>query len=149
AAASAARHPDTSGAAGPSPPAQRQATTPSMPNLTAEERYLSPLLPNREPTSRLLTALVNDAVFLVGALDESHPSCAVCDIILAILRPRWCAVINHPTVCEVRRVHLALLLVVVAELNGKEFESLDLIPLITSSILEGAPSHSWRHRGSA
>ncbi|PAA89092.1 hypothetical protein BOX15_Mlig016788g1 [Macrostomum lignano] len=75
----------------------------------------------------------HDAVFLVGALDEAiqlrglryHPG----DIEATVVR-------CHHTVCECAVFTWRSLLVVVAELNGKEFESLDLIPLITSSILE-------------
>ncbi|PAA59847.1 hypothetical protein BOX15_Mlig011991g1 [Macrostomum lignano] len=74
----------------------------------------------------------HDAVFIVGALDEAlqlrgfryHPV----DIEATVARCHHC-------VGECAVFTWRSLLVVVAELQGREFEALDLIPAITSSVL--------------
>ncbi|CAF1064496.1 unnamed protein product, partial [Didymodactylos carnosus] len=75
----------------------------------------------------------HDAVYIVGALDETllirgmryHPI----DIENTVMR-------THKKICECACFTWTNLLVVVVEYDGLESQSLDLIPLITSSILE-------------
>ncbi|CAF1500401.1 unnamed protein product, partial [Didymodactylos carnosus] len=75
----------------------------------------------------------HDAVYIVGALDETllirgmryHPI----DIENTVMR-------THKKICECACFTWTNLLVVVVEYDGLESQSLDLVPLITSSILE-------------
>jgi len=76
---------------------------------------------------------LHDAVYVVGALDEVitlrgmhyHPI----DIENSVLR-------CHKKIAECATFTWTNLLVVVAELDGNESEALDLVPLITSTVLE-------------
>ncbi|KAK8393475.1 hypothetical protein O3P69_006655 [Scylla paramamosain] len=76
---------------------------------------------------------LHDAVFVVGALDETvilrgmryHPI----DIEMTVMR-------CHKKISECAVFNWTNLLVVVVELDGAEYEALDLVPLITSSVLE-------------
>ncbi|XP_037779846.1 disco-interacting protein 2 homolog C-like isoform X1 [Penaeus monodon] len=76
---------------------------------------------------------LHDAVFVVGALDETvilrgmryHPI----DIEMTVMR-------CHKKISECAVFSWTNLLVVVVELDGAEYEALDLVPLITSSVLE-------------
>ncbi|CAL4058598.1 unnamed protein product [Meganyctiphanes norvegica] len=76
---------------------------------------------------------LHDAVFVVGSLDETinlrglryHPI----DIEITVMR-------SHKKISEVAVFNWTNLLVVVVELDGQEYEALDLVPLITSSVLE-------------
>ena len=76
---------------------------------------------------------LHDAVFVVGSLDETimlrgmryHPI----DIETTVMR-------SHKKISEVAVFNWTNLLVVVVELDGQEYEALDLVPLITSSVLE-------------
>ncbi|XP_054750065.1 disco-interacting protein 2 homolog C-like isoform X1 [Lytechinus pictus] len=75
----------------------------------------------------------HDALFVVGSLDETlmmrgmryHPI----DIENTVLR-------CHKNVCECAVFTWTNLLVVVVELDGKESEALDLVPLVTNAVLE-------------
>lgn len=75
----------------------------------------------------------HDAVFVVGALDETlilrgmryHPI----DIENSVMRA-------HKKIAECAVFTWTNLLVVVAELDGSESEALDLVPLITNTVLE-------------
>jgi len=75
----------------------------------------------------------HDAVFVVGALDETlilrgmryHPI----DIENSVLRA-------HKKIAECAVFTWTNLLVVVAELDGNENEALDLVPLVTNVVLE-------------
>ncbi|XP_071822466.1 disco-interacting protein 2 homolog C-like isoform X2 [Apostichopus japonicus] len=75
----------------------------------------------------------HDALFVVGSLDETimmrgmryHPT----DIENSVLR-------CHKNVCECAVFTWTNLLVVVVELDGKESEALDLVPLVTNVVLE-------------
>ncbi|XP_013409759.1 disco-interacting protein 2 homolog C isoform X2 [Lingula anatina] len=75
----------------------------------------------------------HDAVFIVGALDETvmlrgmryHPI----DIESTVLR-------SHRKICECAVFTWTNLLVVVVELDGNENEALDLVPLVTNAVLE-------------
>jgi len=75
----------------------------------------------------------HDAVFVVGALDETlilrgmryHPI----DIENSVLRA-------HKKIAECAVFTWTNLLVVVAELDGGENEALDLVPLVTNAVLE-------------
>ena len=77
---------------------------------------------------------LHDAVFVVGALDEAvclrgmryHPI----DIETTVLRTM------HKKISEAAVFSWSNLLVVVVELDGQEYEALDLVPLITSAVLE-------------
>ena len=72
-------------------------------------------------------------MFVVGSLDETimlrgmryHPI----DIETTVMR-------SHKKISEVAVFNWTNLLVVVVELDGQEYEALDLVPLITSSVLE-------------
>lgn len=76
---------------------------------------------------------LHDAVFVVGALDETillrgmryHPI----DVESSVLR-------CHKKIAECAVFTWTNLLVVVAELDGNESEALDLVPLITNAVLE-------------
>ncbi|XP_065223766.1 disco-interacting protein 2 isoform X3 [Planococcus citri] len=76
---------------------------------------------------------LHDAVFVVGALDETimlrgmryHPI----DIENSVMR-------SHKKIAECAVFTWTNLLVVVAELDGNESEALDLVPLITNAVLE-------------
>ncbi|KAF2357567.1 AMP-dependent synthetase/ligase [Trinorchestia longiramus] len=76
---------------------------------------------------------LHDAVFVVGSLDETvmqrgmryHPI----DIENTVLR-------CHKKISECAVFSWTNLLVVVVELDGQEYEALDLVPLITSSVVE-------------
>ncbi|XP_059476315.1 disco-interacting protein 2 isoform X3 [Neocloeon triangulifer] len=76
---------------------------------------------------------LHDAVFVVGALDETimlrgmryHPI----DIENSVLR-------CHKKIAECAVFTWTNLLVVVAELDGNESEALDLVPLVTNTVLE-------------
>jgi acyl-CoA synthetase (AMP-forming)/AMP-acid ligase II len=76
---------------------------------------------------------LHDAVYVVGALDEVitlrgmnyHPI----DIENSVLR-------CHKKIAECAVFTWTNLLVVVAELDGNESEALDLVPLITNTVLE-------------
>ncbi|KAK7590362.1 hypothetical protein V9T40_001975 [Parthenolecanium corni] len=76
---------------------------------------------------------LHDAVFVVGALDETimlrgmryHPI----DIENSVMR-------SHKKIAECAVFTWTNLLVVVAELDGNESEALDLVPLITNVVLE-------------
>ncbi|XP_076064398.1 disco-interacting protein 2 isoform X2 [Oratosquilla oratoria] len=76
---------------------------------------------------------LHDAVFVVGSLDETvmlrgmryHPI----DIEMTVMR-------CHKKVAECAVFTWTNLLVVVVELDGAEYEALDLVPLITSAVLE-------------
>ncbi|KAK2187914.1 hypothetical protein NP493_150g01040 [Ridgeia piscesae] len=75
----------------------------------------------------------HDAIFVVGALDETivlrgmryHPI----DIETSIIR-------SHRRICECAVFTWTNLLVIVIELDGNENEALDLIPLVTNVVLE-------------
>jgi len=75
----------------------------------------------------------HDAIFVVGALDETvmlrgmryHPI----DIETSVLR-------SHRKICECAVFTWTNLLVVVVELDGNENEALDLVPLVTNVVLE-------------
>ncbi|XP_053386607.1 disco-interacting protein 2 homolog C-like isoform X2 [Mercenaria mercenaria] len=75
----------------------------------------------------------HDALFVVGSLDETvmlrgmryHPI----DIETSVLR-------SHRKICECAVFTWTNLLVVVVELDGNENEALDLVPLVTNSVLE-------------
>ncbi|KAK3604584.1 hypothetical protein CHS0354_005416 [Potamilus streckersoni] len=75
----------------------------------------------------------HDAIFVVGALDETimlrgmryHPT----DIETCVLR-------SHRKICECAVFTWTNLLVVVVELDGNENEALDLVPLVTNVVLE-------------
>jgi len=75
----------------------------------------------------------HDAVFVVGSLDETlilrgmryHPI----DIENSVMR-------SHKKIAECAVFTWTNLLVVVAELDGPESEALDLVPLITNTVLE-------------
>ncbi|XP_063240397.1 disco-interacting protein 2 isoform X6 [Bacillus rossius redtenbacheri] len=79
------------------------------------------------------TPELHDAVFVVGALDETvmlrgmryHPI----DIENSVLR-------CHKKIAECAVFTWTNLLVVVAELDGNENEALDLVPLVTNTVLE-------------
>jgi acyl-CoA synthetase (AMP-forming)/AMP-acid ligase II len=81
-------------------------------------------MPNSDP---------HDAIYIVGSLDETlmirgmryHPI----DIETTVLRA-------HKKICECACFSWTNLLVVVVELDGTENEALDLIPLVTNSVLE-------------
>jgi acyl-CoA synthetase (AMP-forming)/AMP-acid ligase II len=76
---------------------------------------------------------LHDAVFVVGALDETlmlrgmryHPI----DIENSIIR-------CHRKICECAVFTWTNLLVVVVELDGGENEALDIVPLVTNTVLE-------------
>ncbi|XP_047738274.1 disco-interacting protein 2 homolog C isoform X8 [Hyalella azteca] len=76
---------------------------------------------------------LHDAVFVVGSLDETvmqrgmryHPI----DIENTVLR-------CHKKISECAVFSWTNLMVVVVELDGQEYEALDLVPLITSSVVE-------------
>ncbi|KAK4328811.1 hypothetical protein Pmani_000786 [Petrolisthes manimaculis] len=76
---------------------------------------------------------LHDAVFVVGALDETvilrgmryHPI----DIEMTVMR-------CHKKISECAVFNWTNLLVVVVELDGAEYEALDLVPLVTSAVLE-------------
>ncbi|XP_071446233.1 disco-interacting protein 2 homolog C [Hetaerina americana] len=76
---------------------------------------------------------LHDAVFVVGALDETimlrgmryHPI----DIENSVLR-------SHKKIAECAVFTWTNLLVVVVELDGNENEALDLVPLVTNAVLE-------------
>lgn len=75
----------------------------------------------------------HDAIFVVGALDETvmlrgmryHPI----DIETSVIR-------SHKKICESAVFTWTNLLVVVVELDGHESEALDLVPLVTNAVLE-------------
>ncbi|KAH9498576.1 DIP2 disco-interacting protein 2 C [Bulinus truncatus] len=75
----------------------------------------------------------HDAIFVVGALDETimlrgmryHPI----DIEMTVQR-------SHRKICECAVFTWTNLLVVVVELDGNENEALDLVPLVTNVVLE-------------
>ncbi|ELT90261.1 hypothetical protein CAPTEDRAFT_205040 [Capitella teleta] len=75
----------------------------------------------------------HDAIFVVGALDETvmlrgmryHPI----DIEMSVVR-------CHRKICECAVFTWTNLLVVVVELDGSENEALDLVPLVTNAVLE-------------
>ncbi|XP_049952324.1 disco-interacting protein 2 isoform X2 [Schistocerca serialis cubense] len=86
------------------------------------------------PTQPLLDAPeLHDAVFVVGALDETimlrgmryHPI----DIENSVMR-------CHKKIAECAVFTWTNLLVVVVELDGNENEALDLVPLVTNTVLE-------------
>ncbi|XP_073975314.1 disco-interacting protein 2 isoform X12 [Rhodnius prolixus] len=85
---------------------------------------------NRPPSD---TSELHDAVFVVGALDETvmlrgmryHPI----DIENSVMR-------CHKKIAECAVFTWTNLLVVVVELDGNESEALDLVPLVTTAVLE-------------
>ncbi|CAF0872512.1 unnamed protein product [Brachionus calyciflorus] len=87
-------------------------------------RRIDPTMSNSEP---------HDAIYIVGSLDETmmirgmryHPI----DIETTVLR-------SHKKICECACFTWTNLLVVVVELDGNENEALDLVPLVTNSVLE-------------
>ncbi|KAF4519578.1 hypothetical protein B566_EDAN004786 [Ephemera danica] len=92
------------------------------------------LLPGQYPVTKVLSFTeLHDAVFVVGALDETimlrgmryHPI----DIENSVLR-------CHKKIAECAVFTWTNLLVVVAELDGNESEALDLVPLVTNTVLE-------------
>lgn len=78
-------------------------------------------------------AELHDAVYVVGSLDELitlrgmnyHPI----DIEMSVLR-------CHKKIAECATFTWTNLLVVVVELDGNESEALDLVPLVTNTVLE-------------
>lgn len=76
---------------------------------------------------------LHDAVYIVGSLDELitlrgmnyHPI----DIEMSVLR-------CHKKIAECATFTWTNLLVVVVELDGNESEALDLVPLVTNTVLE-------------
>lgn len=89
-------------------------------------KLLSPYVPKQ-------SAELHDAVFVVGALDETimlrgmryHPI----DIENSVMR-------CHKKIAECAVFTWTNLLVVVVELDGNENEALDLVPLVTNTVLE-------------
>nr|CAD7197709.1 unnamed protein product [Timema douglasi] len=98
-------------------------------NISLLSRASAPLV-SGDPSS---TTELHDAVFVVGALDETvmlrgmryHPI----DIENSVLR-------CHKKIAECAVFTWTNLLVVVVELDGNENEALDLVPLVTNTVLE-------------
>nr|CAD7439016.1 unnamed protein product [Timema bartmani] len=98
-------------------------------NISLLSRVSAPLV-SGDPSS---TTELHDAVFVVGALDETvmlrgmryHPI----DIENSVLR-------CHKKIAECAVFTWTNLLVVVVELDGNENEALDLVPLVTNTVLE-------------
>lgn len=109
-------------------------TTPSIASRDSDNDSLHssqshiPLAPPTGPDSEL-----HDAVYVVGSLDEVitlrgmnyHPI----DIENSVLR-------SHKKIAECAVFTWTNLLVVVVELDGNESEALDLVPLVTNTVLE-------------
>ncbi|KAK6626913.1 beta transducin [Polyplax serrata] len=89
--------------------------------------------PDPGPASPLVTSELHDSVYVVGALDETvmlrgmryHPI----DIENSVMR-------CHKKIAECAVFTWTNLLVVVVELDGNENEALDLVPLVTNTVLE-------------
>ncbi|XP_054273806.1 disco-interacting protein 2 homolog C-like isoform X2 [Macrosteles quadrilineatus] len=105
-------------------------TAPGMASEATDISDLSALTINPPPQD---TSDLHDAVFVVGALDETimlrgmryHPI----DIENSVMR-------CHKKIAECAVFTWTNLLVVVVELDGSESEALDLVPLVTNAVLE-------------
>lgn len=111
-----------------------EATSQQVPGFVSETTDLSDLSALAiQPTPPTDTPELHDAVFVVGALDETimlrgmryHPI----DIENSVMR-------CHKKIAECAVFTWTNLLVVVVELDGNESEALDLVPLVTSAVLE-------------
>ncbi|XP_075229172.1 disco-interacting protein 2 isoform X3 [Lycorma delicatula] len=110
-------------------------TAPQLPGLQSEVTDLADLSsqPGFTPGGPGESPELHDAVFVVGALDETvmlrgmryHPI----DIENSVMR-------CHKKIAECAVFTWTNLLVVVVELDGNESEALDLVPLVTSAVLE-------------
>ncbi|KAG8335062.1 beta transducin [Homalodisca vitripennis] len=108
-------------------------TSQSVPGLASESTDLADLSALSIHSAATDSGELHDAVFVVGALDETvmlrgmryHPI----DIENSVMR-------CHKKIAECAVFTWTNLLVVVVELDGSESEALDLVPLVTSAVLE-------------
>uniref|UniRef100_A0A1B6LJF6 AMP-dependent synthetase/ligase domain-containing protein n=1 Tax=Graphocephala atropunctata TaxID=36148 RepID=A0A1B6LJF6_9HEMI len=108
-------------------------TSQSVPGIASESTDLADLSALSINAAPADSGELHDAVFVVGALDETvmlrgmryHPI----DIENSVMR-------CHKKIAECAVFTWTNLLVVVVELDGSESEALDLVPLVTSAVLE-------------